>query len=141
LTTASEKLQTAIVSLEQKDQELLQRQEEINSVSLALEKSKQSLAKIEKDKRIIQSEINKLKSERQVVAALVRNLNSEYKAVQNEAGLLGTVHRLRRIMSAVTTFLSTDITELVKQQKREIEADENLKENSRNIGKKLLDDK
>lgn len=141
LTALSQQLDTTILSLNQKSEDLNQKQQELQVISDALEKSDLKLQRTEQDRKKILTEINQLQAERQAISAMIADLNSTYQAVKKQEGFIGTVYRLNDIMRAVFKLLNTDIGELIKQQKRQIEQDQSLKENPRNLGRNLLDDK
>ena len=148
LTKVSQQLDTAILSLNQKSEDLNQKQQELQmiqqefkTISDALEKSNLKLKRTEQERNHIQNEINQLQAERRAVSAMIEDLNHTYQAVQKQEGLIGTVYRLNDIMRAVFKLLNTDIGELIKQQKQQIEQDQSLKENPRNLGRNLLDNK
>ncbi|MEA5496506.1 hypothetical protein VB834_12150 [Limnoraphis robusta Tam1] len=89
----------------------------------------------------ITAEIIYLKEERQAISNMIQNLKNTYDDVQGTNGILGTFERLQNIMRAVKIFFTTDIGELIKQQKAEINSNPDSQENSRTIGKNLLDKK
>ncbi|EAW37074.1 hypothetical protein [Lyngbya sp. PCC 8106] len=89
----------------------------------------------------ITTEIISLKEERQAITNMIHNLKNSYDEVQGTNGILGTLERLQNIMRAVKVFFTTDISELIQQQNSEINSNPDSQENSRTIGRNLLDKK
>lgn len=96
---------------------------------------------LQQELNTITAEITDLKEERQAITKMIHNLKNSYDEVQGTNGIMGTFERLQNIMRAVKVFFTTDIGELIKQQNSDINSNPDNQENSRTIGKNLLDKK
>ncbi len=132
LTTLSQKIDQTLLNLTQKYQELEQKQEELRILANALSTKRLKLNLTEADQKNMQDDINQLEAERQVILAMIADLDSTYQAVKNKEGLLGTVYRKHNLMRAIFQILTADMNELIRQQKIKIERDQDRRINSPN---------
>ena len=130
LTTLSQKIEQTLLNLSQKSQELEQKQEEVRILSNALSTQRLTLNLTEADQKNMQDDINQLEAERQVILAMIADLDSTYQAVKNKQGIIGKVYRKNNLMRAIFQILNADMNELVRRQKIKIERDQNRRVNS-----------
>lgn len=145
---AKEKIVILNQDIQEKIQQLETLEREKQEIEKILERRSFELQQKDIQKQEIQQELNtitteiiSLKDERQAITEMILNLKSSYDQVQGTNGILGTLERLHTIMRAVKIFFTTDISELIKIRNSEIKSNPNNQENSRNIGKNLLDNK
>jgi len=145
---AKEKIVILNQDIREKIQQLETLEREKQEIERILERRSFELQQKDIQKQELQQELNtitteiiSLKEERQVITNMILNLKNTYDDVQGTNGILGTLERLQAIMRSVKFFLTTDIGELIKQQKSEINSNPDSKENSRTLGKNLLDNK
>ena len=140
LTTLSQKIDQTILSLNQKSENLKQRQDELQVVYNSLANNRFKLNVSEEDRKNILDEINQLQAERKAISTIVADLDSTYQAVKNKEGIIGTVYRKHNLMRSIFQILNTDMNELIKQQKRQIEAEKKNEGKLSKLGKTLLND-
>lgn len=145
---AKEKIVILNQDIREKIQQLETLEQEKQEIERILERRNFELQQKDIQKQELQQELNTitaeitdLKEERQAITKMIHNLKNSYDEVQGTNGIMGTFERLQNIMRAVKIFFTTDISELIKQQKAEINSNPDNQENSRTNGKNLLDKK
>ncbi|MEB3278247.1 MAG: hypothetical protein VKK42_04910 [Lyngbya sp.] len=145
---AKEKIVILNQDIREKIQQLETLEQEKQEIERILERRNFELQQKDIQKQELQQELNTitaeitdLKEERQAITKMIHNLKNSYDEVQGTNGIMGTFERLQNIMRAVKIFFTTDIGELIKQQKAEINSNPDNQENSRTNGKNLLDKK
>lgn len=134
-------IQEKIQQLETLDREKQEIERILERRNFELQQKDIQKQELQQELNTITAEITDLKEERQAITKMIHNLKNSYDEVQETNGIMGTFERLQNIMRAVKVFFTTDIGELIKQQNSDINSNPDNQENSRTIGKNLLDKK
>ncbi|WP_413166375.1 hypothetical protein ACL6C3_06635 [Capilliphycus salinus ALCB114379] len=137
----NQEIQEKIQQLETLDREKQEIERILERRNFELQQKDIQKQELQQELNTITAEITDLKEERQAITKMIHNLKNSYDEVQGTNGIMGTFERLQNIMRAVKIFFTTDIGELIKQQKSEINSNPDNQENYRTNGKNLLDKK